>query len=63
VTVLSRMVEPFVAVETPPVDAAAVLAAVAEAELFLFGKQSIGRVKWKGGKERNRELESTVPAL
>ena len=46
------MVEPSVAVETPPVEAAAVLATVAEAEDFWFGKQSTGRAN---GKEQKNE--------
>jgi hypothetical protein len=53
------MVEPAVAVETSPVDAAAVLAAVAEAEAeaFFLGKQSTGRARMeirKRTKERTR---------
>jgi hypothetical protein len=51
------MVVPSVAVETPPVDTAAVLAAVAEVEAFFFGKQSTGRAKWerrKRPKDRTR---------
>ena len=51
-TVLSRMIERSVAVESPPADAAAVLAAVAEAEAFFLGKQSTGRAN---GKEQKNE--------
>jgi hypothetical protein len=50
------MVEPSVAVETPPVDAAAILAAVAEAEAFFFGKQSTGRARME---RRKRTEERT----
>ena len=50
-TVLSRILEPSVAVETPPVDAAAVLEAVADA--FFLGPQSTGRAKREMKKRTN----------
>jgi hypothetical protein len=54
-TVLSRILKPSVAVETPPVDAAAVLDVVADAFL---GRKSTGRAQKKKKKRRKEEKDT-----